>query len=208
MGKIVINQTDEKQTVILTNDAEGITGVYFGEDGVEKNIGDVFEWNKILKSLGDGAITDSAVPETLYFPQVTKTATSSISHAAGMKYLILPALLTIGTYGFADNGDLEGVDIGSAFTGSIPGWCFSGAKLKKLILRKESTVSLTNVNAFGGTLFDNDNEDAYLYVPSSLIQSYQEASNWSTVLGRAKNHILALEDSEYATHYVDGTPIE
>lgn len=39
MGKIVIHQTDEKQTVILTNDAEGIQGVYFGEDGVEKPVG-------------------------------------------------------------------------------------------------------------------------------------------------------------------------
>lgn len=41
MGKIVINQTDEKQTVILTNDAEGITGVYFGEDGVKKPVGGI-----------------------------------------------------------------------------------------------------------------------------------------------------------------------
>lgn len=39
MGKIVIHQTDEKQTVILTNDSEGVTGVYFGEDEIEKQLG-------------------------------------------------------------------------------------------------------------------------------------------------------------------------
>lgn len=51
MGKIVINQTDEKQTVILTNDAEGITGVYFGEDGEEKPVG-----------IGADAIATGAAP--------------------------------------------------------------------------------------------------------------------------------------------------
>lgn len=40
MGKIVINKTDEKQTIILTNDSEGVSGVYFGEDGVEKTLGE------------------------------------------------------------------------------------------------------------------------------------------------------------------------
>lgn len=44
MGKIVIHQTDEKQTVILKNDADSITGVYFGEDGVEKPVGNDGEW--------------------------------------------------------------------------------------------------------------------------------------------------------------------
>ena len=46
-----------------------------------------------------------------------------------------------------------------------------------------------------------------LYVPSSLISSYQAATNWSTILGYANNQILPIEGSMYETQYADGTPI-
>ena len=78
--------------------------------------------------------------------------------------------------------------------------------LDTVILRKSSVVSLDNINAFTGA-FASGGAGGTLYVPSSLISSYQSANNWSTILGYADNQIKAIEGSIYETQYADGTPI-
>lgn len=46
-----------------------------------------------------------------------------------------------------------------------------------------------------------------LYVPQALISSYENATNWSTILSYENNQILPIEGSYYETHYGDGTEI-
>lgn len=84
---------------------------------------------------------------------------------------------------------------------------FRYAKITKLILRKNSVVTLGATGAFNNTPFASSGAGGTLYVPSSLISSYQSASNWSTVLGYTNNSIVAIEGSEFESAYADGTPI-
>lgn len=75
----------------------------------------------------------------------------------------------IGTYAFANNSNLT-----------------------SLTLPSETLVPLANTNAFTGTPFASGNAGGTLYVPSSLIASYQAATNWSTILGYSTNQIQAI----------------
>ena len=81
------------------------------------------------------------------------------------------------------------------------------ALLDTLILRANSVLTLTQINCFTNTKFASDGTGGTLYVPSSLIASYQAAANWSTILGYANNSIVAIEGTYYETHYADGTTI-
>lgn len=99
------------------------------------------------------------------------------------------------------------VDLGGAAL-AIKTAVFSGAtNLTTIILRKPSVVSLTATSCFSNSPFASGKAGGTLYVPSSLISSYQSATNWSTILGYANNSIQAIEGSIYETQYADGTPI-
>lgn len=85
----------------------------------------------------------------------------------------------------------------------------SDAQLDTLILRKSDAIcTLTNLNGFAGSAFASNGTGGTLYVPSSLVTQYQQAANWSTILGYANNSIQAIEGSQYENYYADGTPIE
>lgn len=78
---------------------------------------------------------------------------------------------------------------------------------KTLILRHNDVCALGNVSAFTNSPFASNGTGGTLYVPQSLISSYQSATNWSTILGYANNQIKAIEGSIYETQYADGTSI-
>lgn len=75
--------------------------------------------------------------------------------------------------------------------------CFSNcSNFKDLIITKnDGVMKLQNVNAFVSTPFASGGTGGTLWVPSALISSYQSATNWSTILGYANNHIKAIEGS-------------
>lgn len=85
--------------------------------------------------------------------------------------------------------------------------CYS---LKTLILRSETLCSLGASSAFNncyhyrGTANATYNPDGlfdgYVYVPSTLVESYQTATNWSSLYANHQNMFRALED-----YTVDGT---
>ena len=79
--------------------------------------------------------------------------------------------------------------------------------LHTLILRSPAAASLSNLNNFSNTPFDNGGTGGALYVPAALISAYQGAANWSTILGYPNNRILPIEGSVYETRYADGTEV-
>ena len=89
--------------------------------------------------------------------------------------------------------------------GSLPsmvcntGTFYNCAKLTTLIIRTSSLCTLNTINAFNRTPFASGNAGGTLYVPQSLISSYQNATNWKTILGYPNNKILPLEGSPYET---------
>lgn len=129
MGKIVINQTDEKQTVILTNDAEGITGVYFGEDGVEKPVGELtvdgllagtqpsgdidYNGSGIVKP---GTFWDNTAITSFSAPNAWKVGESCFRGATNLKSVYIGGTPTentssLSSYAFADCSSLEEISI-------------------------------------------------------------------------------------------------
>ena len=85
---------------------------------------------------------------------------------------------------------------------------FYNTSLNILVLRKTiGVVTLQNINNFNNSPFASGGSGGTLYVPSSLISSYQSANNWSTILGYTNNSITAIEGSPYENYYADGTPI-
>lgn len=70
--------------------------------------------------------------------------------------------------------------------------------LAKIVLRKNSVVSLYNVDAFTNTPLRGYNGlTGVVYVPSSLISSYQSASNWSSLYSAGYCTFSAIEGSAY-----------
>lgn len=102
-------------------------------------------------------------------------------------------------------------------TRSIMQNAFNGASnFDTLIIRGSTTVEgLANISAFANTPFASGGAGGTLYVPSSLISSYQSATNWSTILGYANNQIKSIESThtdpdapiDLTLYYADGTPI-
>lgn len=75
---------------------------------------------------------------------------------------------------------------------------YGNTNMNILILRQTDAVpSLANTGAFSGTKFASGKAGGTLYVPNTMIASYQAASNWSTILGYETNSIVKLEGSPY-----------
>ena len=93
--------------------------------------------------------------------------------------------------------ELEICDIGK--TASISANAFANCyKLQTLILRKTTVCTLGNTSAFTNTPLSGYNGlTATVYVPSSLISSYQTASNWSTLYNAGNVTFSAIEGSDY-----------
>ena len=91
---------------------------------------------------------------------------------------------------------LKKVDMHS---GNLAGYtCFSGATaLTTLILRHESVPTMHGVNVFNNTPFAQGGAGGTIYVPEALIDSYKEATNWSTLDGYGTITWKAIEGSEY-----------
>ena len=161
----------------------------------------------VVKTLGANAFQYETLPEKVNFKKLTTTGQRAFSNISGCKILVLPVATSLGAYQFADTPVITTVDLGT-FTGSLAQYWFSGdSQFNTLILRASSVAPLGNINAFGGTPFANGKAGGTLYVPSSLVSSYQSANNWSTILGYSTNQILPIEGSYYETHYADGSSI-
>ncbi len=82
-------------------------------------------------------------------------------------------------------------------------------KLETIIIRKTDAIctlsDASDIN-FKSSPFASTGTGGTLYVPQALVESYQNATNWSTLLSH--NQILPIEGSEYEHYYADGTPIE
>lgn len=97
---------------------------------------------------------------------------------------------------FRGDSALTLVDAGK--TGYIVGNAFNGcSNLKTIILRKTSLATLQNTNAFTDTPYANGGSGGTIYVPSALINTYQSASNWSTLYGYGTVTFTAIEGSQY-----------
>ena len=90
---------------------------------------------------------------------------------------------------------LELVDFAGGTIGAT--WFNNCALLKTLVIRGASVTTLLNINAFTNTPFASDGTGGTVYVPAALIESYQTATNWSTLYAAGTCNFAAIEGSEY-----------
>lgn len=128
---------------------------------------------------------------------VSRLQGNMFQSCTNLESISIPKLATtFPIYGAADCTKLKFVDIGKCT--QIIGNAFNGdTVLDKIVIRNTSVCGLQNVSAFSGTPFASGGSGGTIYVPSSLISSYQSASNWSTIHGYGTITWVALEGSEY-----------
>ena len=160
-----------------------------------------------LVNLTDYMFEDCTSLTRLYLPVATVVPTLVATGCSSLEFVVMPAVNGI-VYAKAFNActKLKAVDLYMPSFGRTQ--VFLNCSLfDTLIIRNNTVSSLGDINNFEGTPFASGGTGGILYVPQSLISSYQSANNWSTILGYENNQILSIEGSIYETQYADGTPI-
>ena len=194
---------------------------------ITNNIFNKNDWFDLNKPVGNinypytslrlGSFSNRKKIDNLFCDNLTYIDAGAIN-SCSVKMIITPKVHTLYTGACQNCTNLTVVDLGgspSSSQGLIRATSFSGcSKLKTLILRATNRVwpFTNNINVFANTPFASGKSGGTLYVPRNLIESYKAATNWSTILAYTKsdgetlqNQILPIEDSEYYTHYGDGT---
>ena len=119
-------------------------------------------------TIGSYAFTYCSSLTSVSFPVATSIGNSAFHGCSSLTSVSFPAATTIGSYAFA--------------------YCSS---LTTVILAGSSVCSMSYSNVFTSTPIASGT--GYVYVPSSLVASYQAATNWSYFSAQ----ISAIEDSEF-----------
>lgn len=145
-------------------------------------------------SIGQDAFTNCHIAGDVIFPNVTLATYPFRDCSVGGK-VVFSRLTDVGAY-FFRNGNCKVVELGAAT--SIGQYVFqSNANLTTIIIRTNSVCALSNTNSFAGTPFASGGSGGTIYVPASLITSYQSAANWATVYGWGATTFAAIEGSIY-----------
>lgn len=141
------------------------------------------------KTIGGYAFFGCSSLESLSLDSLeTITGSYVLQNATSLEELSLPSIKALYRSTFYYSGLIK-CDLGSELE-SIPSSCFTGSTyFKTLILRSSYVVSLSSASAINsGTMFFSD--DAGIYVPRDLVESYKVATNWTTLASKIK----AIED--------------
>lgn len=127
-------------------------------------------------------------------PNVTNINGAAFQNCNALTSINLPAVTTMSSAVFYNCTSLITVDF-SAIT-NFTGGVFANCKaLKTVIIRNNTMCTLGTTSAFSNCTLINGT-GGYIYVPSSLIDTYKTATNWVTYASKFR----ALED-----YTVDGT---
>lgn len=154
---------------------------------------------------------------TVNLPKATTVGTRAFDMCTGLKSIMLPNATALNGVSFRSCSGLESVilpvinGIAETFYGCTAlAYAEFGAvtrimqkafnscsSLKIVVIRTASVCTLDNVSAFTGTPFASGGTGGTVYVPSALIEQYQQATNWSTLYAAGTCNFVAIEGSEY-----------
>ena len=151
------------------------------------------EYMPAVTGIGDYAFSGASV-EKIYFPLATQASQGAFKSAKDIKQVYLPLLGNVQASCFDgasfdenlvlelpavtrvyqkafQNSNLKRIDLSSVT--QINNTAFANVANLVCIIRTNQVCSLSSTNAFSGT--------AQIYVPDSLVSSYQSATNWSSL---------------------------
>ena len=160
------------------------------------------------KTIQDHAFANITNLALVKFPEVTGTVNNGYTFQySGSKgnsgtIYVFPKLQAIGSRMF-ERAKAHVIDIGpdfgeinaDTFYNNVDQWL-----IDRLILRKADGIVITSNT-------DRIKSIEKVYCPSSLISTYQTATNWSTRYSAGRITFVAIEGSEYDGYWADGTPI-
>lgn len=142
-----------------------------------------------VTNIGNNAFRNCTGLITVSFPAANTTLGSNVfDSCTSLTTVYFPALSNTGGYSFANCKSLSTAEF--PVTNSIAaGTFYDCTSLNTLILRKTDKIcALYNTNAFTSTPIESGT--GYIYVPSTLVDSYKAATNWSVFA----DQIRAIED--------------
>lgn len=119
----------------------------------------------LAENLSNSGFRSQAYLKSITLPKVESASTDAMRGCTGLTYVDLPKC--------------------TQFAASIFNGC---TNLETLIMRASKVCSMANANALTDTKIANG--EGYIYVPSTLVNSYKTATNWSTYSAQ----IRAIED--------------
>lgn len=133
--------------------------------------------NNLVTSLRTRACQGATNLITVNLPLVTSLGSYAFYSCSGLETATLPKLTSVSTQAFYGCSKLKHADCGNL--ANISAQTFNACSaLTELILRKTGSIcTLSNVNAVNNTPIGKGT--GYVYVPSSLVDSYKSATNWS-----------------------------
>ena len=114
-----------------------------------------------------------------------------------LKNVYAPSLSVLGGNAFQNCTSLEIIDLPAATRLNFSRVFYGCAKLQTVILRNTSVVPVNNDCFTNTPLAGYNGLSGTVYVPQSLISSYQTASNWSTLYSGGHCTFAAIEGSQY-----------
>lgn len=205
----------ENGTYDVTNYAEAVVDVPTGgggdtsvEDGLVTRTLTEYTNNRVT-SVGANAFQGFSALTTVSIPNATSLGGSAFNACSGLRSVHLPAVKSMGTMVFYSCTSLEAIDLPSLTTtgvqgirncsklvkadlgspSSLAGLLFGGcSSLETLIIRTTKLCTLGATSAVSDTKIASGS--GYVYVPSTLVNSYKAATNWSTYA----NQFRAIED--------------
>lgn len=143
-----------------------------------------------VTSIGTHAFYNVSALTKIYIPEVLSVGTYALRQCGKITRVYFPKATSVGNYALSRCYVLSVADLGQVST--INGGVFAeDYALKTLILRKsDGIVTLSATSAFTSTPFAT-------YVPSALIETYQTATNWSTLFTAGTCTFVPLEGSVY-----------
>lgn len=138
-----------------------------------------------LKEIGNAAFNTCTSLKSVSFPKATSDGTYLFYGCTALESVYTPMLKSVGVQAFANCDKLREVDLEQA--NAIGANAFTSCDaLDTLILRGLTVVDLSSTSVFLGTPIRE--KTGFVYVPFSLVASYEEHPYWSAY------NIRAIED--------------
>jgi hypothetical protein len=142
--------------------------------------------NPTLTKLGSYALSGTKI-STLNLPSLTTIAGYAFYECTTLANLFLPALTEVPYNGCRQFKGLVKADLPSLKSIGANGF-YQCTSLTALILRSTQLCTVTSGTVFSGSPIANGS--GYIYVPSTLVDTYKTATNWVTFA----NQFRAIED--------------